>query len=707
MQTHFGNGAFALDGQRQYVSAAEIQYFRTPREQWQTVIDLARRAHCNAVSSYFPWSWHEPAPGEVDFTGATHPNRDVLTFTRMVRQAGMGLIVKPGPYVYGELRDGGLPDWVRRSRPEILARGPDGEPVAAYPKTPPVTYLHPRYLEIVRDWFQRFYDKVAGQLDNIVLWQVDNETCYDYMRTDQGGLALDYNPWLLETGVYADFLQEKLGHVDALNDRYRSHWKTFGDVPPPREATDDEGNLLQRLDWIEFKGWMIAHFHRRLATMLCDMGVAGPFASNKPLDGCFSYLPAFQRILDSDRYVHGLAHVDHFGQITPDNLGTFLAHATAFDTWAASPIRGDLEGQASAISALWGKPGRSLNWYFHLLAARGLNFHTLYWFNDGENFEDVGAFGRQHVWQSPVDQTARPAEGYHTLGGIQAFLADHPEIVDLPAVSDVQVGLTSGQDFAQSTGDPRFAGYGATRDTTLNVLARAGISFDFVDVSSGRFDPARPLVVAGLTMLAAETQQSLLDYVSDGGRLVLLGQVPELDENLRPCTILAGALGIESKATAAHSVDPRQSWRGTHVELAFEDLERPLELCPMQPCTSYAGSFEPVGVTPAGEAVAFRRPIGKGQAWVLGLDLAGAQVSERRVLCRMLGLAEKSGPILRLIRTDGRSRLETLVNVSDAVAWAEVDARQVRIDPYNARFVYRRDDVVDVEDAAENHRKDS
>ena len=123
----FRNRALVEGGKARLVLSGEVQYFRTPREHWRTVFRRLREAHCDTLSTYVPWSWHEIEDGKFDFTGRTHPSRDLVTFLAMAADQGLKLVVKPGPYVFAELLNGGVPAWYLKSHPESIAIGPDGD----------------------------------------------------------------------------------------------------------------------------------------------------------------------------------------------------------------------------------------------------------------------------------------------------------------------------------------------------------------------------------------------------------------------------------------------------------------------------------------------------------------------------------------------------------------------------------------------------
>ena len=42
-------GSFFLDGKEIFLTSAEVHYFRTPRENWEKVLNSVKEAGCNAV----------------------------------------------------------------------------------------------------------------------------------------------------------------------------------------------------------------------------------------------------------------------------------------------------------------------------------------------------------------------------------------------------------------------------------------------------------------------------------------------------------------------------------------------------------------------------------------------------------------------------------------------------------------------------------
>ncbi|XP_060255592.1 beta-galactosidase-1-like protein 2 isoform X3 [Ovis aries] len=67
--------------------------------------------------SYVPWNLHEPERGTFDFSG----NLDLEAFILLAAEVGLWVILRPGPYICGEMDLGGLPSWLLRD-PDMRLR---------------------------------------------------------------------------------------------------------------------------------------------------------------------------------------------------------------------------------------------------------------------------------------------------------------------------------------------------------------------------------------------------------------------------------------------------------------------------------------------------------------------------------------------------------------------------------------------------------
>lgn len=150
--------------------AGECHYARVHESQWEDTILKMKMCGINIVSTYVFWIHHEEQEGVFRFDG----NRNLRKFVELCKKHGMYVIVRIGPFDHGEVRNGGLPDWL-------------------YGKPFEVRSLDERFLAYVK----RLYHQLGMQLQGlyfkdggpIIGTQLDNE----YMHSAA--------PWEITTGV--------------------------------------------------------------------------------------------------------------------------------------------------------------------------------------------------------------------------------------------------------------------------------------------------------------------------------------------------------------------------------------------------------------------------------------------------------------------------------------------------------------------------
>ncbi|MGV9365271.1 glycoside hydrolase family 35 protein [Amycolatopsis sp. NPDC003731] len=152
-----GEHDFLLDGRPLRILSGALHYFRVHPDLWADRIDKARRMGLNTIETYVAWNAHAPEPGTFDLSGGL----DLDRFLRMIADAGMYAIVRPGPYICAEWDNGGLPAWLFRD-PSVGVRR-----------------YEPKYLDAVREYLTKVYEVVVPhQVDRggpVLLVQVENE----------------------------------------------------------------------------------------------------------------------------------------------------------------------------------------------------------------------------------------------------------------------------------------------------------------------------------------------------------------------------------------------------------------------------------------------------------------------------------------------------------------------------------------------------
>jgi beta-galactosidase len=112
-----------LDGKPWFPVMGEFHYSRYPEANWETEIQKMKAAGIQIISTYIFWIHHEEIEGQFDWTG----QRDLRRFVELCARNGLYVWIRIGPWDHGEVRNGGLPDWLiqktatRENNPVYLA----------------------------------------------------------------------------------------------------------------------------------------------------------------------------------------------------------------------------------------------------------------------------------------------------------------------------------------------------------------------------------------------------------------------------------------------------------------------------------------------------------------------------------------------------------------------------------------------------------
>ncbi|HET9392808.1 MAG TPA: amino acid permease [Candidatus Rubrimentiphilum sp.] len=112
-----GYPIYTVGGKPFFVYGAAFFYERIPRPLWEASLAQYRAMGINTIDLYVMWNWHELRDGDFDFNGRTNPRRDLAGLLRLIDRDGFKVILRPGPVIRNEWRNGGYPDWLLR-RPE-------------------------------------------------------------------------------------------------------------------------------------------------------------------------------------------------------------------------------------------------------------------------------------------------------------------------------------------------------------------------------------------------------------------------------------------------------------------------------------------------------------------------------------------------------------------------------------------------------------
>jgi len=86
----------------------EFHFSRYPHQYWDEEIKKMKAGGISMVATYVFWNMHEFKEGKFDWSG----DLNVRHFTELCAKNGLDVLMRVGPFNHGEIRNGGLPDWL-------------------------------------------------------------------------------------------------------------------------------------------------------------------------------------------------------------------------------------------------------------------------------------------------------------------------------------------------------------------------------------------------------------------------------------------------------------------------------------------------------------------------------------------------------------------------------------------------------------------
>ncbi len=623
--------SFQIAGKNVFLLSGEIHYFRIPRKLWAKHLKKLKEAHCQAVCTYIPWGWHEPEEGRFDFSGKTHPQTDLLGFIREVEKAGLLLVVKPGPYILAEFVQQGLPEWLIQKHPELICRDAHGKTIEDWM----LTYMHPTFLSYVGKWFDKVLPLISQNLiDNggpIAMMQVCNEVGVNQWLSSQG----DYSATSLE--YFHRYLKNKFHDVDALNRILDKPYATFEQVKPPSGICESRQTYVLYRLWHGFHRWYYAVYLDQMIREIRARGISCPLYHNVPgwvygraKDFPLNITMYEEAVRQHPELILGLDHI-------PENPGYRNFH----DDLPCNEIARSMRGGKGPVFAAELQAGSrefcvrtypdELDLFYKACLAHGLGGMNFYMFSQGENPEKKGHFGPTFYWETAVDSRGEIQPLYGRIQVLGKWLKTHgADLLNSDREAQVAAGFYSPLyqtefthpiwgnkrlDAARSglAYDPQAVRDSLFFDGLLKAAQYLNVDMDVQDLqkqpveSLGKY---KQLWVVSTDWMDAETQHKCKRYAEAGGHLILMPNVPWMDEYLMPCTVLEDALGIRRDALRRYSC-PKIKLLDHEDLYAYADIQT----------FSSSGKGKILAKTSDGLCCGMQLSLGKGKVSVLGTGL--------------------------------------------------------------------------------------
>ena len=251
----------------------EVHYSRIPADEWPAEVRKMKEGGVTIIATYIFWNHVEEQEGVFRWDG----QRNLRRFIEVCQQEQLPVVLRLGPFCHGEVRNGGIPDWV-------------------FTKGCKTRDENPVFLGLVERLYRQIFTQVQGlqwkdggpvmaaQFDNeyrgrgeylMALKQIATRIGFDlpfYTRTGWPELAtpVPFGEMLPLYGDYADGFWERSIEETAGNYYKAFNFKAFRSSTAI--ATEQLGEQKERLNkgdeqypyfTCELGGGMMAAYHRR------------------------------------------------------------------------------------------------------------------------------------------------------------------------------------------------------------------------------------------------------------------------------------------------------------------------------------------------------------------------------------------------------------------------------------------------------------
>jgi len=171
----FTNYYMTQDKKPYFGISGELHFSRVDETTWRDELIKLKMGGINVVSSYIFWIHHEEVEGTFRFDG----KRNLRHFIEICKELAIKVIVRIGPFDHGEVRNGGIPDWMY------------GKPFETRSLDEGFLFYVERLFSALNQQFEGLYYKDGGP---IIGAQMDNE----YMHSAA--------PWEITTGISNEWI---------------------------------------------------------------------------------------------------------------------------------------------------------------------------------------------------------------------------------------------------------------------------------------------------------------------------------------------------------------------------------------------------------------------------------------------------------------------------------------------------------------------
>lgn len=499
------NNEIRLGSRKITLISGEVHYWRLNPNYWKQVLERVRALGLEMVSTYIPWNFHEYKKGSFDFTGLSDPARNLKRFLDLTQSEKFWLLIRPGPYIYSEWPNEGVPDYAykyHRLHPEFLGAAQN--------------YM----AEVCKVLKPYFANRPKG---HILLLQADNEIDpWPDLFGAQYGLGG-------KPGLFQDFLKRHYHRkLSSLNKAWGTSYQSFDQAGAFLAVMlkDGEGlplkgdrELQRHLDYLKFKYDYSRQYADWTVRTYRKLGVKIPiypiYLNLYPFFYAHDWIP-MQEVSDlvgvdfyptselkEDRFEHR-KFMDKIRYLKNVSRLPFIAEFAAGIWHARHYETGVLTANHYRLLALSALAAGIAGWNWYMLV------------------------NRDNWYMSPINEWGRErAELYEVFKEIvTVFKRLNP--ATLKKVTDVAVTYNPLQYAARTL---------KHNCPVLSALYDSDVDYEVYDPRLKRCDK-KILFYSGNQWLEKSAHVNLRNYVRQGGILVVFQSYPRKDAHFEPYSVL-------------------------------------------------------------------------------------------------------------------------------------------------------------------------
>lgn len=592
--------AITVDGTESNLYGGAVHYWRLDRHKWDEILDSVKNMGFNMISIYIPWEAHEIERGRFDF-GEINPSNDIDAFLTLCETKGFKIIVRPGPQINSELTWFGYPKRILANERLHAVSGQGSKVILTQvPKPiPALNYASDEFFEETALWYDAIcaiLAKHAYPNGGIIAAQIDNEMAYFF---GVNAYIADYSVDSL--ALYRKFLDDKYSGLEALNEAYRTSYASLFEVDPPRrfEATTKQ-DIPWYADWAEYREYYLINSMDRLAIMMRERGLGGialfhnyphplgpggaasgytaPFNIAKleeKLDfvgfDIYSRKELFHHVQTVASYVVGTSRYPYIPE--------FIAGVWP---WYLNP--GDWHDEEFVTKAALMQGIRGFSRYMLVERDRWLDSPIR---RDGrERPEKVEMFAsvndmldksEWHRFRRDADVLLLANREYDRLEAASVLVSFPGDFLETPSGFSEYAGPVTMSEARLGFDEPVQVAKSEWFASFEKGLASIGVGpvLSDTDLNPSAWSARQVVVLTTLDYLNVDTQRALVAFAESGKTVVIGPKVPKLDSSMKPCSVLADALGqIGDETVVEREVGSGHILVATSPGAVSEALER-------------------------------------------------------------------------------------------------------------------------------------